>query len=168
VRTIATFGADSKTVGPDTPTVVSIITPFLYPGLPASEQCSKGRAELLSISFRDFERKEREQFTDMFAASGFDGRRNIAGIILNRWGHHFIVAQPGFLFGKDGMPAPGDVLRKAPFGRIAFANTDLTGGSRHDVAMEEGERAVTQLLAAVQRLARLAVSLDHVEWGRKA
>ena len=80
-------------------------------------------------------------------ASGFDARRDIAGIILNRWGHHFIVAQPGFVYGKDGKPAPADVLRKAPFGRIAFANTDLTGDSGHDLAIEEGHRAVMQLLA---------------------
>jgi spermidine dehydrogenase len=149
VRTVATFGAASRTIGPDSPTVLSIITPFFYPGLPAREQCSKGRAEILSTSFRDFERKVREQFTEMFAASGFEARRDIAGIILNRWGHHFVVAQPGFVYGKGGKPAPAEVLRKAPFGRIAFANTDLTGDSGHDLAIEEGHRAVAQLLAAV-------------------
>lgn len=149
VRTIATFGADSPTIGPDSPTVLSIITPFFYPGLPAAEQCSKGRMEILTTSFRDFERKVREQFTDMFAASGFEPQRDIAGIILNRWGHHFVVAQPGFVYGKNGNPAPGDVLRKAPFGRIAFANTDLTGDSGHDLAIEEGHRAVTQLMPAL-------------------
>jgi len=31
------------------------------------------------------------------------------------------------MFGKDGKPAPGEVLRKGPFGRIGFAHTDLTG-----------------------------------------
>jgi spermidine dehydrogenase len=149
VRTIATFGADSETIGPDSPTVLSVITPYFYPGLPAAEQCSKGRMEILSTSFRDIERQVREQFTEMFAASGFDARRDIAGIILNRWGHHFIVAQPGFVYGKNGKPAPGDVLRNAPFGRIAFANTDLTGDSGHDLAIEEGHRAVMQLLPAL-------------------
>jgi len=146
VRTIATFGSDSKTIGPDSPTVLSIITPFFYPGLPAAEQCSKGRSEILTTSFRDFERKIREQFTDMFSNSGFEAKRDIAGIILNRWGHHFIVPPPGFVYGKNGKPAPGEVLQKAPFGRIAFANTDLTGDSGHDLAIQEGHRAVTQLL----------------------
>jgi spermidine dehydrogenase len=149
VRKIATFGSDSPTIGPDSPTVLSLIVPFFYPGLTASEQCSKGRAELLSTSFRDFERKVREQFTNMFSMSGFDAKRDIAGIILNRWGHHFVVAQPGFVYGRDGKPSPMDVLRKAPFGRIAFANTDLTGDSGHDLAIQEGHRAMTQLLSAL-------------------
>jgi spermidine dehydrogenase len=146
VRTIATFGSDSQTIGPDSPTVLSVIVPFYYPGLPVAEQCSRGRAELLYTSFREFERRVREQFTEMFSMSGFDARRDIAGIILNRWAHHFIVPQPGFIYGKDRKPAPSDVLRKAPFGRIAFANTDLSADSGHDRAIIEGNRAVTQLL----------------------
>src|ERR1019366_2330261 len=147
VRPPAAFGPDSPTIGPDSPTVLSLIVPFYYPGLPAAEQCSKGRAELLSTSFRDFERKVREQFTDMFAGSGFEARRDIAGIILNRWGHHFLVPQPGFEYGKDGKPAPRDILRNAPFGRIAFAHTDLTGGNGHHLSIQEAHRAVGQLMA---------------------
>jgi spermidine dehydrogenase len=145
VRTIATFGADSPTIGPDSPTVLSVVAPFYYPGLPTAEQCSKGRAELLSTSFRDFERKVREQFTEMFSMSGFDARRDIAGIILNRWGHHFIAPQPGFIYGKEGKPAPSEVLQKAPFGRIAFAHTDLSADSGHDASIEEAYRALMQL-----------------------
>jgi spermidine dehydrogenase len=149
VRKVATFGSDKSTIGPDSPTVLSLIVPYYYPGLPVAEQCSKGRAELLSTPFRDYERKVREQFTELFAASGFDAKRDIAGIILNRWGHHFVVPQPGITYGRDGKPAPGDVLRKAPFGRIAFANTDVTADSGHDKAMMEGQRATMQLLAVI-------------------
>ncbi|MEW5974926.1 MAG: NAD(P)-binding protein [Acidobacteriota bacterium] len=146
VRTIATFGSYTSTIGPDSPTVLSLIVPFFYPGLSVAEQCRKGRAELLSTSFRDFERKIREQFAEMFSSSGFDAKRDIAGIIVNRWGHHFLVPQPGFMYGQDGKPSPRDILRKAPFGRIAFAHTDVTGNSGHDLAIVEGHRAVTQLL----------------------
>lgn len=147
VRTVATFGADSPTIGPDSPIVLSLIVPFIYPGLPTAEQCNRGRAELLSTSFRDYEHKVREQFTDMFSVSGFNAQRDIAGIILNRWGHHYVVPQPGFKFGKDGKPAPRDILRNAPFARIAFANTDLGAESQHVFAIEEAHRAVSQLLS---------------------
>jgi spermidine dehydrogenase len=82
----------------------------------------------------------------MFSSSGFDPRADIAGIILNRWGHAYVNPQPGFMFGKDGKPAPGDVLRKEPFGRIAFAHTDLSGNMGHQMAIQEAQRAVTQLL----------------------
>ena len=146
VRTIAKFGADSPTIGPDSHTVLSLIVPYYYPGLPMPEQCSKGRAEMLSTPFREFERKIREQFTQMFAVSGFDARRDIAGIILNRWGHHFITLPLGLTWGENGKPAPREILRRAPFGRIAFANTDLAGHSGHNYATEEAHRAVGQVL----------------------
>ena len=149
VRTTATFGSDCSRIGPDSPTILSIIAPFFYPGLSVGEQCSRGRAELLSTSFRDFEYKVREQFTEMFAASGFDAKREIAGIILNRWGHHFIVPQPGFVYGRDGKLAASAVLRSAPLGRIAFAHTDLTGGNGHHLSVQEAHRAVLQLLPAL-------------------
>ncbi len=149
VRTIATFGADSPTIGPDSPTVLTLIVPFFYQGLGVAEQCSKGRAEILSTSFREYERKIREQFTNMFSMSGFDPRRDIAGIILNRWGHHYVVIPPRFTFGEDGKPAPREILRRAPFGRIAFANTDLAAESDHDTAIQEGHRALMQLLSVL-------------------
>jgi len=149
VRTIATFGSDSERIGPDSPTVLTLIVPLFYPGLPTAEQGSKGRRELISTSFREYERRIRQQFNDTFSSSGFDPRADIAGIILNRWGHAFVNPQPGFMFGKNGKPSPGEILRKAPFGRIAFAHTDLTGDMEHHHAIEEGHRAVTQLLSAL-------------------
>ncbi len=81
--------------------------------------------------------------------TSFDARRDIAGIILNRWGHAYLNPQPGFFFGKDGKPAPREILRRAPFGRIAFANTDLSGAPDHKTAIMEGFRAVGQLLDRV-------------------
>jgi spermidine dehydrogenase len=71
-----------------------------------AEQQSAGRAELLATSFADYERRVREQLTEMFAATGFDAKRDIAGIVLNRWGHAYCSPQPGFFFGLDGKPLP--------------------------------------------------------------
>ncbi len=149
VRKVATFGADSGTTGPDSPTVLTLYVAFLYPGLPAEEQGTRGRAELLSTSYREFERRIREEFDDMFSRSGFDPKRDIAGLVLNRWGHAFASPQPGFFFGKDGKPAPREVLRGAPFGRIAFSNCDLSGAPDHRTAIDESDRAVGQLLDRV-------------------
>jgi spermidine dehydrogenase len=149
VRTTATFGSDSKTIGPDSPTVLTLVVPLFYPGLPTAEQGSKGRRELISTSFREYERRIREQFVDMFSSAGFDPRADIAGIILNRWGHAYVNPQPGFMFGKDGKPAPGEVLRRGPFGRIAFAHTDLSGSMGHQMAIQEAQRAVTQIKLSV-------------------
>ena len=107
-----------------------------------------GRGEMIAAPFREYERQIRQQFSEMFARTGFDASRDIAGIILNRWGHAYASPAPGFYFGKDGKPAPGDVLRAAPFGRIAFANTDLSGMPDHKSSIIEADRAVEQLLEA--------------------
>jgi spermidine dehydrogenase len=149
VRKLALCGADSPTIGPDSPVVLAVKVLYTYPGKSAEQQGHMGRAEIVSTPFREYERQLRQQFTDMFARSGFDASRDIAGIILNRWGHAYASPAPGFYFGKDGKPAPGDVLRAAPFGRIAFANTDLSGTPDHKSSILEADRAVGQLLDQV-------------------
>ena len=148
VRTLATVGGISPSFGPDSPTVLTIKVLFSQPGLSIGEQGSRGRAELLGTSFAQYERAFREQLGDMFAPGGFDPRRDIAGIILNRWGHAYVNPQPGFFFGTDGQPAARDVLRNRPHGRIAFANTDLAGAMDHRNSIREAERAVNQLVGA--------------------
>lgn len=146
VRKTAKFGSDSPTIGPDSPTVLTLYVPLFYPGMPNPDQGHKGRAELLSIPFRDYERRIREQFVEMFSRSGFEARRDIAGIILNRWGHAFLNPGPGFFFGKDGKQAPQEVLRNKSFGRIAFAHTDLAPTMDHRTSIREAHRAVGQVL----------------------
>jgi spermidine dehydrogenase len=149
VRTCAKFGVDTPVVGPDLPTVLNFEVDFAKPGLPLADQGSLGRAELLSTSFMEYEQQIREQMMEMFAASGFDAKRDIAGIVLNRWGHAFINPQPGFFFGLNGNPAPRQALRDGPFGRIAFSNSDLAGAMDHRNAFIESNRAVNQLLDRV-------------------
>ncbi len=146
VRKQATVGGITPTFGPDSPTVLTIKVLFSQPGLPVGEQGSRGRAQLLGRSFAQYERVFREQLGDMFAPGGFDPRRDIAGIILNRWGHAYVNPQPGFFFGTDGQPAPRDILRNRAHGRIAFANTDLAGAMDHRNSIREAERAVDQLI----------------------
>ncbi|HWY21292.1 MAG TPA: NAD(P)-binding protein [Candidatus Acidoferrum sp.] len=149
VRKLATCGVDSPTIGPDSPVVLTIKVLYPYPGMATEMQGHRGRAEMIATPFRDYERTIRQQFAEMFARSGFDAGRDIAGIILNRWGHAYLSPAPGFFFGKDGKPGPGEVLRAAPFGRIAFANTDLTGVMDHRYSILEADRAVGQLLDQV-------------------
>jgi spermidine dehydrogenase len=149
VRRTALLGADSPVMGPDSPIVLNLKILYSYPGVAIADQGHRGRGEMLSTSFREYERQIRQQFADMFARAGLDVRRDIAGIILNRWGHAYLNPQPGFFFGEDGKPAPSDVLRATPFGRIAFANTDLAGIMDHRSSILEAKRAVSQLLDQV-------------------
>ena len=149
LRRLATVGNVPKTISPDSPVVLTVKVLYSYPGLSTQDQGHRGRRELITTSFRDYERRIRQQFTDMFAPAGFAADRDIAGIILNRWGHAYLSPQPGFFFGSPGKPAPREVLRAVPFGRIAFANSDLAGAMDHRFSILEAQRAVAQLMAQV-------------------
>lgn len=149
VRKLALCGPGLPTISPDSPVVLTIKVLFPHPGESTEIQGHLGRGELISTSFLDYERHIRQQFSDMFSHSGFNASRDIAGIILNRWGHAYLTPAPGFFFGNKGRPAPGEVLRAAPFGRIAFANTDLSGVADHRSSIIEANRAVEQLVDQV-------------------
>jgi spermidine dehydrogenase len=149
VRKLALTGREDPTIGPDSPVVLTLKVLYSYPGQPTEEQGHRGRAEMLGTSFAEYERRIREQFIAMFASSGFDSQRDIAGIVLNRWGHAYLNPQPGFFFGNNSQPAPREILRNAPFGRIAFANTDLAGAMDHRYSILEAQRAVGQLFDQV-------------------
>lgn len=142
VHKLAVTGIDDATISPDSPIVLTLKVLYPYPGLSTQDQGNRGRWEMFSTSFRNYERAVREQLTAMFGSAGFNAQRDIAGIILNRWGHAYLSPQPGFFFGKDGQPAPRETLRRAPFGRITFANTDLAGAADHRYAILEARRAV--------------------------
>lgn len=145
----AVLGDVQPTLSVDSPIVLTLKVLFQSPGLPTREQGIRGRSEMLGTSFKEYERRIREQFTRMFSGAGFNARRDIAAIILNRWGHAYLSPQPGFFFGTNGQPAPRDILRGAPFGRVAFANTDLAGAMDHRSSILEAQRAVNQLLDQV-------------------
>ena len=149
VRKVPTFSTDTKTLGPDSPVVLTLKVLFPRYGLPLQDQGDWGRRQLLTTPFREYERQIRTQLSEMFSAYGFDAARDIAGIVLNRWGHAYVSPQPGFFFGSSGKPPARAILRSAPFGRIAFANTDLSGTPDHRTAIGEAHRAVGQLLDQV-------------------
>jgi len=134
--------------GPDHPTVLTFYTTFDgFPGT-AAEQGAAGRLELLSTRFADYERRIREQMVTLFGDGGFDPRKDIAGIVLNRWGHAYVAPGPGFFFGRAGRPAPPDVIRE-PFGRIAIGHSELRGHQNWTGAAGEGRRALETVLAWV-------------------
>jgi spermidine dehydrogenase len=100
---------------------------------------------LFTMGFKDIESAVRSQFAKMFSSAGFDPARDIAGITANRWGHAYVVSPPYFAFGKDGKPAPRDVVR-AGYGRIRFAHSELEGAQMWETAVAEAERAVRQMM----------------------
>jgi len=130
---------------PDRPIILTFYVPFPQPGSPLRAQAAAARVQLLGTTYRDYERAIREQMVRLFGRAGFDPRKDIAGIVLNRWGHAYVAPAPGFFFGRDGKPPPSDILRRS-IGGIGLANADLAGDQNWVVATGEGKRAVEQLL----------------------
>jgi spermidine dehydrogenase len=141
-------GDATQPYDPDKPAVMTFYVPFNNPGYPMEQQGPIGRAEMLGKSYADYEKEIIEQMSTMFSAHGFKAERDIAGIVLNRWGHAYISPQPGFHFGKDGKDAPKDVVKKG-FGRIQFGHSELSGYMSHTRALQEGARAATAAMKKI-------------------
>jgi spermidine dehydrogenase len=124
---------------PDRPTVLTFYVGLYTPGKSALEQGILNRAKLLATPYADYERLLIAQLTRQFASSGFDARRDVAGIVLNRWGHARLVQPPGWYFGTNGAPAPREVVAKG-FGRIAIGHSELNGHQSATGAMAQGKR----------------------------
>ena len=130
---------------PDKPIVMTLYMAPQTPGLPLEAQGPAARGQMFATSYADYEAQVVAQMRAMFSAGGFDARRDIAGMALNRWGHAYITPPPGFFFGKNGGPAPARAA-DAPIGRIALANGGM--GSWQE-ATHMGKRALNALAAAL-------------------
>jgi len=130
---------------PDQPTIFTFYVPFNQYGLSLVDQGKVARQKMYATSYREYETQIRQQLVRLFGGAGFDPTRDIAGIVLNRWGHAYVTAGPGFFFGRDGKPAPSDVLRR-PLGNLTFAHSELSGHQTMHAAGEEGKRAAEQVI----------------------
>jgi spermidine dehydrogenase len=133
---------------PSRPAMLTLYVGFPQTGVPIDVQTATSRAALFATSYADFELKIRKQLQQMFGSSGFDAKRDIAGIVLNRWGHAYIAPQPGFYFGAPDRPAPLEVIRSR-YGRIAFGHSELSGRQSWGRAAQEAQRASKQILEIV-------------------
>ena len=130
---------------PDQPTMLTFYITYESPGASPADQGMAGRMEMLSAPFAEYERRLRAQMVALFDGGGFDPAEDIGGLILNRWGHAYVAPGPGFFFGRDGAPAPPDVIRE-PFGRVAIGHSELRGHQNWTGAAAEGRRAVETVL----------------------
>jgi spermidine dehydrogenase len=121
-------------------------------GQPVPEQWRAARTSLLHTTFETFERNIRDQLGRILSPGGFDPRRDILAITVNRWPH-------GYAYGHD--PESGQVAwmldelpperspwitaRKA-YGRIAIANSDATADAMTEGAFNAAQIAVDALL----------------------
>jgi spermidine dehydrogenase len=132
---------------PEEPIVVHMQRVPCRPGLPARDQHRAGRIELFNTSFETFEHNIRDQMARTLSAGGFDPARDIAAITVNRWPHGYAYEYNSLWdkFWLEGREQPCVVARQ-PFGRIALANSDAAAYAYTDAAIDQGHRAVQEIL----------------------
>jgi spermidine dehydrogenase len=145
------LGELRHSASPEEPIVLSLTRYPNVPGLPRKEQHRAGRAELLSTTFETFERNIRDQLARILSPGGFDPRRDILGIMVNRWGH-------GYSYTYNSLYDPLDwvftetasrpcVKARQPYGLISIANADAAASPHTDAAFLTAHWAVEQVLS---------------------
>ncbi|WP_378942031.1 NAD(P)-binding protein [Mesorhizobium sp. ANAO-SY3R2] len=131
---------------PSDPVVLHLTKVFAAPADTARDQFAAGRWELYSLTFEDMERSIRDMLNRALGAGGFDAARDIEAITLNRWAHGYAYEymRPWDAYWPDG-PLPIMTARK-PWGRVAIANADSGAYAYAHSAMDQGIRAVRDLL----------------------
>jgi len=132
---------------PEDPILVRMSRTPCQPGLPARDQQRAGHYELLATPFETFERNIRDQLARVLGAGGFDPARDIQAITVNRWPHGYAYEynplwDPDWPEGKR----PCDIARR-PFGRVTIANSDAAAAAYTDQAIDQGYRAVQELIS---------------------
>jgi spermidine dehydrogenase len=132
---------------PDDPMVLFMLRAPTQYGLPPREQYRAGRWELFTTSFETIERNVRTQLAAMLAGGGFDPANDIAAITVNRWSHGYAYEYDKSLWEHDPIGERPCDLAKKQFHRITIANSDSSGAAFTDTAIDEGHRAVSELLS---------------------
>ncbi len=140
LRQNMTVNGQAPPLHPDRPAVLTFYMGLPVPGLPAAEQGASARAKLLGMPYWDLEVSVRKQMTRMFAPYGFRPAHDIAGIVLNRWGHARLIEPPGFHYGRDGKPSPLERVREG-YGQVSIGHSELNGAQHWGSALEYGKKA---------------------------
>ncbi|HEX7373775.1 MAG TPA: hypothetical protein VF277_02300, partial [Steroidobacteraceae bacterium] len=105
------------------------------------------RGLLLNASFADHERAVRTDLSRMLGPGGFDDRRDILAITVNRWSHGYAWGMNSLVDDEDSAHAA--MLRaRSPVGRVAIANSDAGWSAYAHAAIDQAYRAVGDLPAA--------------------
>jgi spermidine dehydrogenase len=141
-------GAYKSVRSPDDSILLFMVRAPVSPGLPERDQHRMGRLELLNTPFSTFEEKTRDQLNRMLHGGGFDAKRDVMAITVNRWPHGYAY-EFNPLFDDFSIPPDrrANVIGRQRYGRIAIANSDSGAAAYTDSAIDQAHRAVTELLS---------------------
>ncbi|MFN0184731.1 MAG: NAD(P)-binding protein [Aquabacterium sp.] len=120
-------------------------------GRPPREQAMTGRAQLLQWPFSHFEAETRALLQGALGPHGFDHRRDIEAITVNRWSHGYAdeYLRPWDAGFWPGGALPCETARRG-WGRVAIANSDAGAYAYAHSAIDQATRAVAELLPQAQ------------------
>ncbi len=132
---------------PDESCLLHLLRVPCKPGANCKDQYRAGRGQLVSTTFETFERHVRDQLGRTLSAGGFDPARDIEAITVNRWPHGYAY-EYNELFEPLDRPASERpcVIGRKPFGRIKVANSDADGHAYTNTAIDQGYRAVREIV----------------------
>ena len=132
---------------PDEPMLLHLVhVPAVRDGLaPCVNDTAGAVSNFSAMTFDDFEAMVRDELGRMLGPGGFDAERDIAGIIVNRWGHGYSYSGDPLLGEEPGGPAPFEIAR-ARVGNVAIANSDAGWTPFAHGAIDQAHRAVGELL----------------------
>ena len=141
------MGGYEFTQKPEEPCVLHMQHVPVGRGANAREMQRAGRAKLYATTFETFERAIRDQLARALGDGGFDPARDIEAITVNRWPHgysyeYMSLFDPEWPKGQ----APHEIGRQ-PFGDIHIANSDAGAFAYTNEAIDQGWRAVTEIVA---------------------
>jgi len=117
-------------------------------GMTPRDQFREGRGEIFVTQFAEFETAAQEQLNAMFGAHGFDAKRDIESITVNRWSHGYSYTYFNLFDKGQSIENGPHITARQPYGRIAIANSDAGADSWLDVGVVQGLRAVRELVEA--------------------
>lgn len=132
-------------MNPDEPCVLHIVAHIPRDrSLPPRDQRRAARMFLYQTPFETFEQKVRDQLDRALGPGGFDSKRDIVAITVNRWPHGYADT----LFGMDDpkwapRQAPNEIGRQR-FGRVSIANSDAAAAGNTGAAALMGIRAAEE------------------------
>jgi len=140
------IGGYKRSPSPDDPTVLTMLRVFETPGESVKTQYRIARNEMYATDFATYEFNVRDQLHRMLGRYGFDPRRDIAGITVNRWGHGYSYMYSSVFdaFLDKGEQPPHERARM-PFGNITIANCDAAARDTTPDAIDQARRAVSEL-----------------------
>ncbi|WP_257936184.1 NAD(P)/FAD-dependent oxidoreductase [Campylobacter lari] len=113
-------------------------------GMDARDRARVGRNLLFTMSFEEHEKIIRDQLQGMLGSAGFNHKKDIKAIVVNRWGHCYSYTENSLFDDSEEAQKTIELARK-PFGNIVIANSDSDWSAYMHSAIDQAYRAVNEL-----------------------